>query len=273
VHVARRPLATLSLAGEQLDPMRVWTLAVAPHGDALALKVFDEHGVVVYERTGTTYQRAADFPILHSTRLAFDATGELLVASGDGLNLVRRTREEPVRSDPPAYPIRDPGFAIEDCARSDSTIECSADHQLRARANAEPHHVVVTAHAFAATELARFRTPGDWIAAARARFHFDAADIAAGLDLGLVTWGAPGARALEYHHQDRASCPSVDRFVRIQERDGWLWRIEVAVPPDTADAIALPVVRTFIDDFAGAPPSRKPRVLPGPTTGPHCLTI
>ena len=270
VDAARVPIATLSLAAEQLAPEHVWALAVAPRGDALALEMFDEHGVVIFERAGASYRRAADLPILHSTHLAFDRSGKLLVASGDGVNFVRRTAAAPSELAAPPYPVRDAAFAAEDCAATPRLLECAVDHQLRARLTADASHVIVTAHASRADELARVH---DWLAGVRARFHFEAGDVAPGLDLGVVTWGEPGARAVEYHEQARAACPPADRFVRIQERDGWLWRIEVDVPPDTADAVALPLVARFIDGFAGAPPRRAPRVQPAPPSNTQCVTF
>ena len=54
--------------------------------------------------------------------------------------------------------------------------------------------------------------------------------------------------------------------MRIQERDGWLWRAEVDVPNDAPESEVRPLLAQFIDSFLGPPPLRVPRGTPPPLT-------
>ncbi len=268
------PIASLDLAAAELDPHLVWRLAVAPLGDTLALKIFDHHGVVLFARDGKGYRLAGGFPLLHSTQLVFDRTGDTLVTGGDGLGVLRRSASEPAIPRGPTYPIRSAGFTVDDdCDDPRSTLDCPVRHDLRARLHSEADHAMVTVYASPRAEISSSGDVATWARTIRERFGYAAEDLGRA-DLGLESWQAKDGRALEFRVQLRDTCTPADRFVRIEERERWLWRIEIEVAPDAPEALVAPVLEHFIDGWLGPPPARIPRTLPGPPPGnPRCMTL
>jgi hypothetical protein len=255
-----KPLASLELARDRLDGNNVRGLAVATGGRLLALSLFDRHGVVVYEKDDRRYAPAGTFPKLGG-QLVF--AGDTLLATGFAYGVVRRTRTPP-RFEFPALAIDASGFEVEDCADAHPKgFYCG--HQLRARYEAPG--VTIAIYVSPTSEFARVPSLDAWTALMRDRFEVAPRDIREKVDLGLRAWQTPRGRQLEFHHQIRESCSPADEFVRFAEVDGWLWRVEIEVPPDAPQPQVDPLLARFIDDWLGAPPVRIARQLPAPPAG------
>jgi hypothetical protein len=104
-----------------------------------------------------------------------------------------------------------------------------------------------------------------WALVARSRdWHADS--IAAA---NVRTWRTSDGRATEYARFIRDGCDPTDLYVRVSEKGGVLYRIELEVPAATPRKRVRPVLERFFDAALGPPDARgalavPPRVPRGP---------
>jgi hypothetical protein len=120
--------------------------------------------------------------------------------------------------------------------------------------------VTVTAYATDAAELGTSATSLDvWAARAVARHHDNPAR--------SKRWLTSRGRALEYATFVRDGCDPVDRYIRVDERDGIVVRVEIEVPPGWSRKRVLPQLHAFFDGAFGAPKQRELAAAPRPPRG------
>ncbi|HEY5935311.1 MAG TPA: hypothetical protein VIU61_11765, partial [Kofleriaceae bacterium] len=77
-------------------------------------------------------------------------------------------------------------------------------------------------------------------------------------------WLTRTGRALEYATFVRDGCDPVDRYIRVEERDALVVRVEIEVPPGWPRKKVLPRLQRFFDRAFGAPKQRELAVAPPP---------
>jgi hypothetical protein len=104
-----------------------------------------------------------------------------------------------------------------------------------------------------------------WALVARSRdWHADSNAAA-----NVRMWRTADGRATEYARFNRDGCDPTDLYVRVSEKGGVLYRIELEVPGATPRKRVRPVLQRFFDAALGPPDERRalavpPRVPPGP---------
>jgi DNA-binding beta-propeller fold protein YncE len=84
------------------------------------------------------------------------------------------------------------------------------------------------------------------------------------------TWNGPGGRALEYVRFVRTGCEPSDDYVRFTERDGAVYRVEIAAPPGTPRGVIAPLEHVFFDAPLGEPTAERAFATPAPVPPGPC---
>jgi len=258
-------------------------VALPPPGDD---EVRPEEGIALSDRgdrvafvTGASLVIAAIDPVrglveLHRRPfgmpegLTFSPDGKSLFArAGMGMQVLREGAAARVLA--PVYrPTLPPGFTLtferggtgdsgDGIERHDSGEELM---QAGAFARYRSDDVTVTAYATDAAELGTSATSLDvWAARVVARHNDNA--------VRSKRWLTSSGRALEYATFVRDGCDPVDRYIRVDERDGIVVRVVVEVPPGWSRKRVLPRLHAFFDGAFGAPKQRELAAAPPPPRG------
>src|SRR5690606_21906179 len=218
-------------------------LAIDARGTRFA---YHDGGLRVVELVAGRAVELHHAPSVAATSLVFSPDGKWLLAESSDDVVVLGEGAQPERAIATRYPAPPKGFRasmIEDGVQTFTSFESSSEvvwaNQI-ARYQSDDQRVDVTVFASDAAELGRDGDLTAWVHAAFARYEGESQP-----DETLRVWRAGNRRSLEYASFVRDGCDPVDRYVRLTQDGGTLYRVMVEVPPGTERGAVGPLLKQF----------------------------
>ncbi|NUP04641.1 MAG: hypothetical protein HOW73_01100 [Polyangiaceae bacterium] len=246
-------------ADEDTAPM----FGIADDGSRIAF--IDDGKLVVAEIAGRDLVVLHRRPLEYAEALTFSPDAKTLFVKADIGMIALREGATPYVAQTPSYqPVPPPGF--ERTFGQQTPIAVARNHPKWEEINeilplgmiaryrgGEDAEYLVNVIALDPRELGPADLdPAKWVNVAIAR-DGDEEEPAE----NVTSWRTAEGRSAEYSWLFRESCNPTDLYVRVSEKGGVLYRVEIEAPRGTSPATVAPLMQRFFDGPLGAPPAKR----------------